>query len=100
MTYKYLLNERIDRNVLSVLIGNDQCCQPFKAAIFNAEIETGINRTAEKEETKSSERYRKAFRKNIDSCKFIGGEEIFQITPAYFGCRSNKGTFSKAQFVQ
>jgi len=100
VTYKYLLNERLDTNVLSVLIGNDECRQPFKASIFNTKIETGINKTIKKEEAKSNDRGLKAFAKNIGSYKFIGGEEIFQITPDYFRCRSDKGTFSKAQFIQ
>ena len=100
VTYKYLSNERIDRNVLNVLIGNDECRQPFKASIFNTKIETGINKTIKKEEAKSNHRGLKAFAKNIGSYKFIGGEEIFQITPDYFRCRSDKGTFSKAQFIQ
>jgi hypothetical protein len=100
VTYKHLLNERIDRNILSVLIGNDECCQPFKASIFNTTIEAGINNTIEKEGTKPNDRDRNAFAKNIGSRKFTGGEEIFQITPDYSRCRNDKGTFSKAQFIQ
>jgi len=100
VTYKYLLNERIDRSVLSVLIGNDECCQPFKTAIFNTRIDTGINKTIEKEEITPNEKASKTFETDIDICKFIGGEEIFKITPAYVGCRSDKGTFNKAQFSQ
>jgi len=100
VTYKYLLNERIDGNVLSVLIGNDTCGQPFKAPIFNTIIETGINRAIEMEDTKPNDRVLKAFAKNIHGCKFTGGEEIFQITPEYFRCRNDKGTFSKKQFIQ
>ena len=65
----------------------------LRQAIFNTKIETDINKTIEKEETKSNDRGRKAFTKNIDSCKFTGGEEIFQITPEYFGCRSRQRHF-------
>jgi hypothetical protein len=100
VTYKYLLNERIDRNVLSVLIGNDTCGQPFNAAIFNTTIETDINSTMEMEDKKSNDSGLKAFAKDIRGCKFTGGEEIFQITPEYFRCRNDKGSFSKKQFIQ
>ena len=89
-----------DRNVLSVLIGNDECCHPFKASIFNIKIKNNVDNTIEKEGTKMDDGRRKTFAKKIDSGKFTGGEEIFQITPEYSGCKTDNGTFSKAQFMQ
>jgi hypothetical protein len=92
-------SNKIDKNTLSVLIGNDKCSQPFNASIFNIKIKRNVNETMIEEETGMYDND-KLFAKNMDGCKLIDGGEILQVTPEYSGCRTEKGNFNKAQFMQ
>jgi hypothetical protein len=94
-------SNKIDKNLLSVLIGNDKCSQPFKASIFNIKIKGNVNETInEKEETELYDNGQETFAKNMEGCQLTEGGEILQVTPEYSGCRTDKGTFNKAQFMQ
>lgn len=93
-------SNQIDKDVLSVLIGNDICDQPFKTSIFNIKVKNNANKTTEREGTEMIATDQKTFTKNMNGCELTEGEEILQVTPEYSGCSTDKGIFNKVQFMQ
>ena len=88
---------------LRVLIGNDQCLQPYHASIYNigamsygALSKTAI--TALNEGAKLGGFAHNTGEGGISEYHLKGGDLIWQIGTGYFGCRDDKGRFDSLAF--
>lgn len=81
---------------LNVLIGNDQCSQPYNACIFN--IGTMVNVDQETIIFGTQENSGYSIDERLEIYHLVTGDLIFQIGPRYLGCRTENGHFNSKVF--
>ena len=94
---------KIDETDLKVLIGNDECLQPYNAFIFNI---GSLKNTYPKKvivqavNDKKLDYLRNSYEENL--CTYsLGAEDlVWQIGPEYIGCRTANGNFNSKVFKQ
>jgi len=91
----------IEETDLKVLIGNDQCSQPYNACIFNIHsmknthpkkslVQAGIDKKFDYSKNLSQERLR---------TYYMAGEDlVWQIGPNFIGCQDENGNFNSKVF--
>jgi hypothetical protein len=94
---------KIEETDLKVLIGNDQCWQPYNACILNISSIKGTY--PEKAMVRAI--IDKKFEHPQNSCEeslhtySLGGEDlVWQIGPTYIGCRTANGNFNSKVFKE
>ena len=91
----------IEKADLKVLIGNDQCSQPFNACIFNIHslknthpkkslVEAAIDKKSDSSKNLSEEKLRTYY--------MAGDDLVWQIGSNFIGCRTEKGNFNSKVF--
>lgn len=96
--------KKADHTHFRVLIGNEQCKQPYSASIYNigAMSYGALSKTAITALNKGA--MKGSFAHNtgeggISEFHLQGADIIWQIGTGYFGCRNDDGTFSEALFA-
>ena len=94
---------KIDETDLKVLIGNDECLQPYNAFIFN--IGSLKNTYPKKSIVQSVNDKKLDYLKNSceeNLCTYsLGAEDlVWQIGPTYIGCRTANGNFNSKVFKE
>jgi len=94
---------KIEENDLKVMIGNDQCSQPYNACIFN--IHSLNNAHAKKFVVQAivDERpdYSKSlYEERLRSYYMAGEDLVWQIGPSFIGCRTQDGSFDSKVFKE
>lgn len=92
----------VNRDDLSITIGNESCTQPYTTSIYNILIRHSMNTAARLkaveglpaiEDTNEPE-------ERMHTYHFTGGGELIQIGPSYAGCRTGNGGFDAKKFKQ
>jgi hypothetical protein len=94
---------KIEETDLKVLIGNDQCWQPYNACIFNigsikdtypekASVRAIMDKKFEDPHNSSEE--------SLQIYSLGGGDLVWQIDPTYIGCRTANGNFNSKVFKE
>ncbi len=88
-----------------VLVGNEQCSQPYMASLFNISAmsfgslsdraQISLNRGAKK-----GQFFHNTGEGGISPYHLEGGDLCWQIGTGYFGCRDDKGNFSPELFAE
>ena len=88
-----------------VLVGNEQCSQPYVASLFNISAmsfgslsdraQISLNRGAKK-----GQFFHNTGEGGISPYHMEGGDLCWQIGTGYFGCRDDKGNFSPELFAE
>ncbi len=94
---------RLKQKDLRVMIGNDQCLQPYNASIYNigAMSYGALSKTAIQslnEGAKLGGFAHNTGEGGISQYHIKGGDIIWQIGTGYFGCRDQQGNFSDEEF--
>ena len=88
---------KIEENDLKVMIGNEQCSQPYNACIFN--IQSLKNTQSKKSIVQATIENRFDYSKNLYEERlrsyYMAGEDlVWQIEPNLIGCRTENGNFN------
>jgi len=95
--------DKIEETDLKVLIGNDQCWQPYNACIFNI---GSIKDTYPEKATvraimdKKFEHHQNSSEESLQIYSLGEGDLVWQIDPTYIGCRSANGNFNSKVFKE
>jgi len=95
--------DKIEERDLKILIGNDQCWQPYNACIFNigsvketypekAGVRAIMDKKLEYPHNSSEEK--------LQVYSLGGGDLVWQIDPTYMGCRTASGNFNSKVFKE
>ncbi|MEO5998857.1 MAG: hypothetical protein ABIN89_18950 [Chitinophagaceae bacterium] len=93
---------KINKNDLSITIGNNNCAQPYKTSIYNIRVKDSFKRRVVQKiirESPSNDNVAVSVEDMI-TYQLVGGEKILQIGPEYFGCRTERGGFDARKFKQ
>jgi glutamate synthase-like protein len=94
---------KIEETDLKVLIGNDQCWQPYNACIFHIRSIKDIypeKASVRAIMDKKFEHPRNSSEENLQIYSLGGGDLVWQIDPAYIGCRTANGNFNSKVFKE
>ena len=92
---------KIEATDLKVLIGNDQCWQPYNACIFNVgSIKDGYPGKAIVRAIidKKFEYAKNSSEETLRTYSLGGDDLVWQIGPSYIGCRTANGNFNSQVF--
>lgn len=93
----------IDESDLRVVLGNDQCSQPYNACILNFELNSNIFPQGPLKRLPKEERLDHLKESRVEGlniyCLAEGGI-VWQIRPDYLGCKSDNGNFNSKKFKQ
>lgn len=92
---------KIEENDLKVMIGNDQCNQPYNVCIFN--IQSLRNTQAKKSivqgiTDKKFDYSKSPYEERLRSYYMSEEDLVWQIGPNFIGCRTEKGNFNSKVF--
>lgn len=93
--------DSVEENDLKVIIGSDQCRQPYKACIFN--IHSLRSTHAKKSDVqaivdKKSDYSKNLYEERLRSYYMAGEDLVWQIGPSFIGCRAPNGCFDSKVF--
>ena len=88
-----------------VMIGGDQCTQPYSASLYNISAMSfgSLSKNAIMALNKGAQRgnfYHNTGEGGISPYHLMGGDLCWQIGTGYFGCRNQDGTFSDQKFIK
>ena len=93
--------DRIEENDLKVMIGNDQCSQPYNACIFNIHSlrDTHVKKSHVQAIVDKKPDYSKSLYEERRRSYYMAGDDlVWQIGPSFIGCRTVNGSFDSKVF--
>ena len=94
---------KIEKNDLKVMIGNDQCSQPYNACIFNIH---SLNNTHAKKSVVQAivdakpDHSKTQYEERRRSYYMAGEDLVWQLGPGFIGCRTRDGNFDSKVFKE
>lgn len=95
-------SSKIEESGLKVLVGNDQCRQPYNLCVLNIgsikkdDLSKPFSHAIKKEKPG----YSKNSGEGVSTYRLEGDDLVWQIRPDYSGCRSENGNFDSKIFKQ
>lgn len=88
-----------------VLIGGDECTQPYSASLYNISAMSfgSLSKNAVMALNKGAKKgnfFHNTGEGGISPYHLMGGDLCWQIGTGYFGCRAEDGTFSEENFIK
>jgi len=88
-----------------VMIGGDECTQPYSASMYNISAMSfgSLSKNAVMAMNKGAKKggfYHNTGEGGISPYHLMGGDICWQIGTGYFGCRAEDGTFSDEKFIK
>lgn len=93
-------DNKINKDDLSIVIGNDNCTKPYKMSVYNIRVKDSLREHAvQKMASELHSIYdNEMHAEEVPAWHLVEGGKILQIGPEYIGCRTEKGGFDVRKF--